>query len=66
MAFAVSWGGTPDVMGGIVARAQGLNAVELRRTFSGRFDNTDVYRLMYLSLFGRSLPSSVGKSAPSR
>ncbi|MCS6883397.1 MAG: alkaline phosphatase [Oscillochloridaceae bacterium] len=66
MAFAVSWVGTPDVMGGIVARAQGLNARELRRTFSGRFDNTDVYRLMYLSLFGRALPSSVGQTAPSR
>ncbi len=66
MAFAVSWIGTPDVSGGIVSRAQGLNAVELRRTFRGRFDNTDVYRLMYLTLFGTALPSSAGQTAPSR
>ncbi|MFQ3684768.1 alkaline phosphatase [Roseiflexus sp.] len=66
MAFAVSWVGTPDVSGGIVARAQGLNSAEMRRTFRGRFDNTDVYRLMYLTLFGGALPSSVGQSAPNR
>jgi len=66
MAFAVSWVGTPDVSGGILSRAQGLNAAELRRTFRGRFDNTDVYRLMYLSLFGTALPSSVGQEAPDR
>ncbi|MCS6839376.1 MAG: alkaline phosphatase [Roseiflexus sp.] len=66
MAFAVSWGGTPDVSGGINSRAQGLNSAELRRTFRGRFDNTDVYRLMYLTLFGKVLPSSVGQTAPSR
>lgn len=66
MAFAVSWVGTPDVSGGIISRAQGLNAIEMSRTFSGRFDNTDVYRLMYLTLFGRGLPSSVGQTAPSR
>lgn len=64
--FAVSWVGTPDVAGGIISRAQGHNANELRRTFSGRFDNTDVYRLMYLTLFGRALPDGVGKEAPAR
>lgn len=66
MAFAVSWVGTPDVSGGIISRAQGLNAAELRRTFRGRFDNTDVYRLMYLTLFGTALPSAVGQTAPDR
>ncbi|MGQ9483196.1 MAG: alkaline phosphatase, partial [Chloroflexus sp.] len=66
MAFAVSWVGTPDVSGGIISRAQGLNAIEMLRTFSGRFDNTDVYRLMYLTLFGQGLASSVGQTAPSR
>lgn len=66
IAFAVSWVGTPDVSGGIISRAQGLNAIEMSRTFSGRFDNTDVYRLMYLTLFGRGLPSSVGQMAPPR
>ncbi|MDW8212147.1 MAG: alkaline phosphatase, partial [Roseiflexaceae bacterium] len=66
MAFAVSWVGTPDVSGGILSRAQGLNSAELRRTFRGRFDNTDVYRLMYLTLFGTALPSAVGQTAPNR
>lgn len=66
MAFAVSWAGTPDVSGGILSRSQGLNSAELRRTFRGRFDNTDVYRLMYLTLFGTALSSSVGQTAPSQ
>jgi alkaline phosphatase len=65
-AFAVSWVGTPDVTGGIVSRAQGHNAAALRHIFSGRFDNTDVYRMMYLTLFGEVLPSSVGQEAPAR
>jgi alkaline phosphatase len=66
MAFAVSWVGTPDISGGIVSRAQGQNAEEFDRVFSGRFDNTDVYRMMYLTLFGRGLPDAVGQTAPSR
>ncbi|MCS6958974.1 MAG: alkaline phosphatase [Pseudanabaenaceae cyanobacterium SKYGB_i_bin29] len=64
--FAVSWVGTPDISGGIIARAQGLNAEELHNTFRLRFDNTDVYRLMYLTLFGKGLPPGVGLTAPTR
>jgi alkaline phosphatase len=64
--FAVAWIGTPDVSGGIVSRAQGLNAKLLRTTFSERYDNTDVYRHMYLTLFGELLPSSLGERAPER
>lgn len=41
-------------MGSIVARAQGLNAIELRRTFSGRFDNSDVYRLPCVPVYSSS------------
>ncbi len=52
LAFAVAWSGTDDVAGGVLARAEGLNAERLRVTFSERFDNTDVYRMMYLTLFG--------------
>lgn len=63
--FAIAWIGTPDVAGGIVARAQGLNA-NVMRSFSARFDNTDVYRLMYLTLFGRPLPEAYGQTAPDR
>lgn len=64
--FAITWTGTPDVSGGIISRAQGLNAELLPSTFAARFDNTDVYRMMYLTLFDKTLPSAVGKQAPSR
>jgi len=73
--FAVAWAAIPDTAGGIVSRAQGLNALllnaplPLRRgepPFSVRFDNTDVYRMMYLTLFGERLPSGVGRIAPDR
>jgi hypothetical protein len=43
-----------------------LNADLLRSEFSGRFDNTDVYRMMYVTLFGELLPDAVGEMAPDR
>jgi alkaline phosphatase len=64
--FAISWIGTPDVSGGIVSRAQGLNANLLRTSFSERFDNIDVYRMMYLTLFDEALPYPTGRQAPDR
>ncbi len=64
--FAIVWIGTPDVAGGILSRAQGLNAELLQTKFSGSFDNTDVYRLMYQTLFGRELESASGKRGPDR
>jgi len=64
--FAVAWAGVPDFAGGILARAQGLNAERLRTEFFERFDNTDVYRLMYATLFGQSLPAAVGMPAADR
>lgn len=64
--FAVSWPGSPDVAGGILSRAQGPNASLLQTVFSGRFDNTDVYRLQYATLFGEWLPRAVGDLAPDR
>ena len=47
--FAVAWTGGWDAGGGIVARAEGLNAFLV----SGAIDNTDIYRIMYATLFGR-------------
>jgi len=38
-----------DTAGGIVARAEGPNAACVRTGV----DNTDVYRLLYATLFGR-------------
>jgi alkaline phosphatase len=47
--FAVSWATRGDVSGGILARAKGLNAELVTRL--GVVDNTDIYRIMYYTLF---------------
>ncbi len=49
--FAVSWSCYGDVTGGVVARLHGLHSEKMR----GKIDNTDIYRFMYLSLFGKWL-----------
>ena len=64
--FAISWPSGADVAGGIISRAQGANASLLQSMFSGRFDNTDAYRLQYATLFGRMLPRAIGDLAPDR
>jgi glycerophosphoryl diester phosphodiesterase len=46
--FGLSFVGTPDFAGSIVSKAYGLNADRLSSTV----DNTDMYRLMYKTLFG--------------
>jgi alkaline phosphatase len=46
--FGVAWAAFDDVLGGIVVRAHGLNAEMLPSSA----DNTDVYRMMYATLFG--------------
>jgi alkaline phosphatase len=63
--FAVTWSGTPDVTGGIISRSAGSNSAQLER-FAERFDSTDVYRMLYASLFGRGLPATFGERAPDR
>ena len=73
----MAWATVDDVAGGVLSRAQGLNASLLNRPepftagsgelpFPERFDNTDVYRLLYLTLFGERLPSGVGRLAEDR
>ncbi len=49
--FAIAWTSLEDLSGGILMRAAGLNAEQVK----GTLDNTDVYRVMYLTLFGRAL-----------
>jgi len=49
--FAVVWSSYGDVCGSVVAKAEGLNA-ELMK---GKIDNTDIYRIMYATLFGKIL-----------
>jgi len=49
--FGVAWADYDDLLGGIVARAHGLNAELLPTTV----DNTDIYRLLYATVFGKWL-----------
>jgi alkaline phosphatase len=64
--FAVLWAG-PDVLGGIVVRAQGDGAsIFQSRALSERFDNTDIYRVMHRGLFGKLPPYPQCLQAPPR
>lgn len=49
--FGIVWASSGDLTGPIVARAHGLNANRM----NGKIDNTDIYRFMYLTLFGNWL-----------
>ncbi len=51
-AFGIAWASKDDAAGGVVARAHGLNASLL----PSNVDNTDIYRMMYVTLFGDWLP----------
>ena len=64
--FAIGWVGTNDVAGAIISRAEGLNADLLRTEFSVQFDSADVYRMMYVTLFGELLPDPYGVQVPTR
>jgi alkaline phosphatase len=66
LTFAVAWSSDGDVGGGILSRAQGLNAELLHSTFSVRFDNTDVYRIMYATIFGALPPVDSERRAVAR
>ncbi len=49
--FGIAWSSFGDVTGSVIARAHGLNAEKMK----GKIDNTFIYKLMYLTLFGKSL-----------
>jgi alkaline phosphatase len=49
--FGISWASYIDVPGAILVRAAGLNCDKL----AGDIDNSDIYRLMYRTLFGKEL-----------
>jgi alkaline phosphatase len=51
--FGVAWACYGDVAGGVISRAHGLNSSILGLNV----DNTDIYRIMYATLFGRLLPA---------
>ena len=46
--FAVAWSTNDDVFGSVVAKAEGLNS----ELMNGKIDNTEIYRIMYATLFG--------------
>jgi alkaline phosphatase len=46
--FGIAWSGSEDMSGTVIARAHGFNAGYL----GVNVDNTDIYRLMYRTLFG--------------
>jgi len=48
--FVITWGTVFDASGGILVRAAGKNAEEVR----GSFDNTRIYSLMREALFGKN------------
>ncbi len=65
--FAIAWATENDVAGAILVRAAGRNADQVR----GRIDNTGIYRIMYETLFSRSIApiasphaSTTGESKP--
>ncbi len=49
--FAIAWASDSDVMGAIVAKTYGLNSELLPQNV----DNTDIYRIIYKTLFGIEL-----------
>ncbi|MBD2104312.1 alkaline phosphatase [Leptolyngbya sp. FACHB-261] len=58
--FGIAYAGLPDFGSDIVSKAYGLNADALPSTH----DNTEIYRLMYQTLFNQELPSFVPAPKP--
>ncbi len=52
--FAIAWTVGDDTGSGVIARGLGLNSSELIP--SSGVANTDIYRMLYFTLFGRHLP----------
>jgi alkaline phosphatase len=50
--FGIAWSCYDDVAGAVIAKAHGLNS----KLLSGNVDNTDIYGIMYATLFGVLLP----------
>jgi len=54
--FAIVWATGDDIGSGVIARGAGLNA-EMLVPSSG-VANTDIYRMLYFTLFGRLIPKN--------
>ena len=51
MPFGIIWPTGRDLSSGMVIKASGLNSERVK----GVLDNTDIYRLMYMTLFGKKI-----------
>lgn len=49
--FGIAWAAEEDMLGPVIAKTHGANAELL----PSNVDNTDIYRIMYLTLFGREI-----------
>jgi alkaline phosphatase len=52
--FAIAWASGLDIGSGVIARGAGLDAAEL--VPASGVANTDIYRMLYYTLFGERLP----------
>jgi len=50
--FGISWASSEDLGGGVITKTHGLNSELL----PNNVDNTDIYRVIYATLFGIKLP----------
>jgi alkaline phosphatase len=57
--FRIQWSAQDDVTGGVLVRAEGLNA----RLVRGSMDNTELAGLMRLTLFGSHVPPKTAETA---
>jgi glycerophosphoryl diester phosphodiesterase len=58
--YGITYAGLPDFGSDVVSKAYGLNSDQLPSTH----DNTEIYRLMYQTLFDEALPSPIEEPEP--
>jgi glycerophosphoryl diester phosphodiesterase len=59
--FAISWAGNSDFAGGVIAKADGLNAEQ----FPNSVDNVGIYKILYETLFETKLTDDIVRNVPS-
>jgi Ca2+-binding RTX toxin-like protein len=59
--FAIAWAGNADFAGGVIAKADGLNAEQ----FPNAVDNVGIYKILYETLFETTLSDEIVRNIPS-